>query len=122
VAGVGAGLGLVGSQGAAAVYVLRLVVQSIMRLGYLNASVTHPHPSIHPPRPQLPEEPNGDPAASAAYATADAAARAAGAEELSELRLIAPPGSALVPAKAAGGKGASPGEGVVRMSLVCVPH
>lgn len=48
-----------------------------------------------PPRPFLPAESGGDPVAAAAYATADAAAKAAGVEELNEVLLLAPPGFGL---------------------------
>jgi hypothetical protein len=48
-----------------------------------------------PPRPYLPAEPGGDPVSAAAYATADAAAKAAGVEELNEVLLLAPPGFGL---------------------------
>lgn len=48
-----------------------------------------------PPRPFLPADAGGDPVAAAAYATADAAAKAAGVEELNEVLLLAPPGFGL---------------------------
>ena len=67
----------------------------------------YPHRSLLGRR-LLPEEPNGEPNASAAYAAAEAAAQAAGCTELHELRLIAPPGSALVPAQSAGTKAPLP--------------
>ncbi|KAF6256641.1 CPSF A subunit region-domain-containing protein [Scenedesmus sp. NREL 46B-D3] len=71
-----------------------------------------------PPRPFLPLEPGGDAVAAAAYATAEAAVKAAGVEDLHELLLLAPPGcglptatyttaytSILAAAAAAGGSG-----------------
>lgn len=48
-----------------------------------------------PPRPFLPADPGGDAVAAAAYATAEAAAKGAGVEELNELQLLAPPGCGL---------------------------
>lgn len=48
-----------------------------------------------PPRPFLPAEPGGDAVAAAAFATAEAAVKAAGVEDLHELLLLAPPGCGL---------------------------
>eukprot|EP00879_Flechtneria_rotunda_P015034 GHRR01015709.1.p1 GENE.GHRR01015709.1~~GHRR01015709.1.p1 ORF type:complete len:893 (+),score=333.95 GHRR01015709.1:49-2679(+) len=48
-----------------------------------------------PPRPFLPADPGGDAVAAAAYATAEAAAKASGVEDLHELQLLAPPGCGL---------------------------
>lgn len=48
-----------------------------------------------PPRPYLPVDPGGDAVAAAAYATAEAEAKAAGVEDLNEVQLLAPPGCGL---------------------------
>eukprot|EP00878_Enallax_costatus_P012110 GHUV01012643.1.p1 GENE.GHUV01012643.1~~GHUV01012643.1.p1 ORF type:complete len:1562 (+),score=569.41 GHUV01012643.1:165-4850(+) len=48
-----------------------------------------------PPRPYLPADPGGDAVAAAAYATAEAATKAAGVEDLNEVQLLAPPGCGL---------------------------
>lgn len=48
-----------------------------------------------PPRPFVAAEPGGDAVAAAAYATAEAAAKAAGVEDVNEVVLLAPPGFGL---------------------------
>jgi cleavage and polyadenylation specificity factor subunit 1 len=48
-----------------------------------------------PPRPFVPAEPGGDAVAAAAYATAEAASKAAGVEDVHEVLLLAPPGFGL---------------------------
>lgn len=52
---------------------------------------------LGPYKPLLPLEDGSDPAAAAAYAAADAAAKVSGIQEHCELQLVTPPGSPLLP-------------------------